>query len=428
MEITKVNIKGIRNIVNSEIHFDKITALVGLNGYGKSNILDAIDFGIEFISAKSKFKFMTSKSDIPILKSAAGTNFSFLFELKILSGGVDYLVEYGYEFSWASSQNQPMIVKESLRTKQDKKGQKYTYVINRDKTKAFYKRSETGRCDTPIKIDNMSLVLNKISAFDDLYYIDIINQINNVNFYKERHLDASIAYDPDPFIIKGLDELELNGIENIPRAIYFLKKTYEDKYTLLINAFKQLFPGISNIEVKEYKLEQERKAQIKLAENIPILYADSIYTMLVKDDLLFQPLSFDRLSDGAKRIFLMLTYAVIADIKGFSLIAIEEPENSIHPKLLQNYLDILSQLLNKCKIIFTSHSPYIIQYMKPSNIYIGLNRADGSVDFRKIAAKKENLLYKDALKYDKSIGDYIFNLLSSSDGDDSLKEYLETYE
>lgn len=430
MEITKVRVKGIRNIQKAEICFDKITALVGLNGYGKSNIMDAIDFGISFIQCpvQVKNKMMSAKSEIPILKSNAGSDFGFLIELNVESNGVNYFVEYEYEFSWEKTNSQAKITKENLKIKLNEKGQKYTSLISRDEESAHYKRSETGRCDTDIKIDNMALLINKLSAFDDLYYVDIIHKINKVEFYKERHLDASTAYDPDPLIIKGFGELELNGIQNIPRAIYFLKNAHEDKYNLLVDAFKQLFPRISDIVVKEIKLNPGKKSSIKISEDVPFLYADSIYTMFVKDNLLLQPLRFDRLSDGAKRIFLMLTYAVIADVKGLSLIAVEEPENSIHPNLLQNYLDILSQLVNNCKIIFTSHSPYIIQYLNPRSIYIGLNKKDGSVDFRKIAAKKENALLKDAVQYDKSIGDYIFNLLSTDDADESLKEYLETDE
>ena len=64
MEILRVNLKGIRNIAKAKISFDKITALVGVNGYGKSNIMDAVDFGIDFIKFPSavKNKLMTSKA------------------------------------------------------------------------------------------------------------------------------------------------------------------------------------------------------------------------------------------------------------------------------------------------------------------------------------------------------------------------------
>ena len=44
---------------------------------------------------------------------------------------------------------------------------------------------------------------------------------------------------------------------------------------------------------------------------------------------------------------------------------------------------------------------------------------------RSNAPTKVNSLYRDAAEYDRSVGDYIFNLISSSDSDEYLKEYLE---
>ncbi|MBE6842811.1 MAG: ATP-binding protein [Ruminococcus sp.] len=428
MEILKIKVKGIRNISEVEIVFDKMTALVGLNGYGKSNIMDAIDFGLDFIKYPQQIKnrLMSSKQNIPILKFNAGQNYEFQIEIALTANNVNYLVMYGYEFEWEKTNSPAKIINEYLKIKLDAKGQKYTSLICREETLAKYKRTETGRCDTKIKIDNDLLVINKLTAFDDLYYIDILNQINNIQFYIERHLDANPAYSPDPIVIKGFEELELGGIQNIPRAVFFLKSAYPDKFELLINSFKQLFPRIRDIDVTEHKLNYDKQKSFSFSEDAPLMYTDSIYTMTVTDDLLLQPLRFESMSDGAKRIFLMLTYAAIADVKGLSMIAMEEPENSIHPNLLQSYLDTISQLVDTCKIIFTSHSPYIIQYLNPRSIYIGITSENGSVDFRRIASSKVNALLKDAVQYDKSLGDYIFNILSTEDADESLKEYIES--
>ncbi|MBQ2253743.1 MAG: ATP-binding protein, partial [Clostridia bacterium] len=342
MEIKKIKIKGIRNISETEIVFDKMTALVGLNGYGKSNVMDAIDFGLDFIKypQQAKSQMMASKHDIPILKANAGQNFCFQIEINAESNGTKYSAIYGYEFSWEKVSSPAKIISEFLKVKIAEKGQKYNTLISRNDNSAYFKRSEQGRCDAKIKIDDDLLVINKLTAFDDLYYIDLINQITQIQFFIERHLDPSPAYNPGFLIAKGFEELELGGISNIPRAIYFLKKEHREKFELLVNSFKQLFPRISKLDVKEFKLNLDKKRPVTLSDDAPIMYTDSIYAMIVTDDLLLQPLRFESLSDGAKRIFLMLTYATIADIKGLSMIAMEEPENSIHPSLLQSYLDI----------------------------------------------------------------------------------------
>lgn len=428
VEINRITLGGFRNISKIELSFENITALVGLNGYGKSNVMDAIDFAFDFLHypIQGKATLMGAKQCIPLLKANAGKNFEFEIELKLTSQNVDYFVLYGYSFSWETDKHSAKILHENLRIRKDEKNQKYNTFISRNGLSAHYKSSTTGRCDKRIKIENNGLVINKLLAIDDLYYLDIVQQINNIQFFIERHLDASQSFMPAPFVVKGFQELELQGISSIPRAIFFLKKDYPDKYELLVNAFSQLFPDIADINVQEIKLNGSfQEAAVKLTEDAPIVFSDSIYTMSIIDNNLIQPVGFERLSDGTKRVFLMLTFAVIADIKNLSMIAIEEPENSIHPSLFQSYLDVLSQLVQDCKIIITSHSPYVIQYLEPHNIYIGMSSKTGEVDFKRIAPTKVNSLYRDAAEYDRSVGDYIFNLISSSDSDEYLKEYLE---
>ncbi len=428
MEILNITVGGFRNISKIKLHFDNITALVGLNGYGKSNVMDAIDFGFDFIHFPSKARtaLMASKQGIPILKANAGKNFEFDMEVKLTSKEQEYYVNYGYSFSWETDNSPAQIANEYLNIKKNEKNQKYNSYINRTDNIAQFRPSETGRCSKNIKIDGNSLVLKKLLALDDLYYLDILKQVSSIEYFIERHLDAGPSFAPDPFVIKGFQELELQGIQSIPRAIYYLKKDYESKYLLLINAFKQLFPDVKDIIVREFKLNQDVKVNVSsVSEDVPFIFTDSIYSMSIVDDKMLQPVGFESLSDGTKRIFLMLTFAVIADIKGLSMIAIEEPENSIHPGLLQNYLDVLSQLVNNCKIVITSHSPYIIQYLNPHSVYIGMSNNTGESKFNRIASNKVNLLLKDASEYDRSVGDYIFNLIASSDSDEYLMEYVE---
>lgn len=429
MVINKTRISGFRNIVDIQLNLEKITALVGPNSFGKSNVMEAISFGFDFIkepNVSNKDKMMMWKRGIPLLKINAMQNFSFDIELSLNSKNKKYFIHYGYEFAWGISRNSGKILKEYLRIKEKADHQKYQYFINRENGKAKYKSSETGRCSKIIKIEDNALVINKIMAFDDLFYLDIIKQINEFDYYIERHLDPSSSYSIDPFIMKGFNDLDVNDIQNIPRTIYHLKKQYPNKYELLENSFKQLFPNILEIDIKEFKINSEHHKSVKTSEDIPFVFSDRVYIMNVIDDNLVQPISFERMSDGAKRVFLMLTYAIIADIRGFSLISIEEPENSIHPALLQNYLDVLLQLVCNCKVLISSHSPYILQYLNPHDIYVGIPCKQGKACFKRISGSKVNLLIKDATEFNNSTGEYIFNLLSNEEEElEILEGYLE---
>ena len=68
MEILNISVGGFRNISSTSLDFGRISALVGLNGLGKSNIVDAIGFGLDFVKAPSQYKsmLMASKNNIPL--------------------------------------------------------------------------------------------------------------------------------------------------------------------------------------------------------------------------------------------------------------------------------------------------------------------------------------------------------------------------
>lgn len=439
MELLKLRTGGFKNIEDTTLELSELTALVSLNSYGKSNLLTAIDFGIDFISAdaKKKERMMRFQSGVPLNRSNALQNYFFELEAETMLSGQPYLISYRYEFRWrASGKRSAKIVSEQLELKKNEKNQRYGRLISRDDKTAFYKSSPTGRCTTKTDIAGNELVLNKLIAFDQLYFLDLLKQLNSLMVYVDRHLDASKSYSPDLLIRTDLDELDLSGIENIPRTIFYLKQGYPEKFELLKDAYLQLFPGFTDFDVVEIAMG-EIKVKVKVAsiesdgfpsDGFPSDFdvCDKYYDIKVYDKALIRPISFGKLSDGAKRIFLMLTFAVIADIKGLPLIAFEEPENSLHPSLMQSFLLVITQLTENCKIIITSHSPYMLQYILASNIYIGMPNGKNLATFRRVLSSKVPTLLRDVRDADLSVGDYIFELMSGC-GDDieQLNDYLE---
>ena len=425
MKINKIMLSGFRNLNKSIFKLDDLIALISTNNYGKSNVLSGIKFGIDFININERGKdiMMKWKKGIPLNKELALENYQIEFEILTDIEDETYIIQYGYQFKWFRNDgNGQKIIKEYLKFKKEK-DKRYTLYINRDENGAVYKSSDTGRCSTKININTNELVINKLRAFDDLFYIEIINRLNSIKFHIERHLDASQSYEEDPFVRVDTEELDLENIRNIPRMIYNLKKEYTNKYLLLINSFMQLFPEIKDVQVEELEFKYNKKA---FPEDIPFKISNELYRIMVFDKNLNQPINFDSMSDGAKRIFLQLATIIIAEIQGYAFVAIEEPENSIHPMLFQSYLRIISQFKGDCKIIITSHSPYLLRYLKTDNIYVGIPSNNGVASFSHIKKSCEKQLEKISNQFDTSIGDYIFELLNGTDEDiEDLKEVLE---
>ncbi|MCD8315351.1 MAG: AAA family ATPase [Firmicutes bacterium] len=426
MKLISVEIGGFRNIENSKIILgSEMTSLVSENSYGKSNLIDAIYFATSFISVPPAVRsyMMEWRSGIPLNRKIENNDFTadFVFETEFL--GESYEVNYGFSFIWIKNDGGKKIRNEWLNVRRSDNAKKYTKLISRE-DRPLFKASQSGRCSSVIKVADDELILNKLLNYDDLYYMPIIEELNKFNIYVERHFDASFSYEKIPLVMKNNGSSALLDMNDIPRAIHHLKENYNDRYELLIDAFMQLFPNITNIEVREIDISQSHG--IKIDKDAPYTISDKVYSIYVKDKNLNQPLDFRSMSDGAKRVFLMLTAAIVANIEDMTLIAFEEPENSIHPSLLQGYLRVLTQLAGNCNIIVSSHSPYIIDYVSTENVYIGKPNSCGLADFTKIDAKKVKRMEQDALRDGVSVGSYIFELLSGGEDEfDILNTYLE---
>ncbi len=428
MEIKRIYIDGFKNLDNVNITLSKITALLSINNFGKSNYLDAIDFAMNFInsSSKEKIQMMYLKNLMPILNINFGKNFKFEIEFTSLLNNVLCESIYGYEFKWGFSKGQEAkIVKEYLKIKQND-SQKYSLFIDRNNDEAFYKASYSGRCDKSIYIKDNELLINKLSAYDNLCYINVIETLNEFEVYIDRHFDSNNLYKINPLTIKGNNYLSPtydNGIANILNT---LKNECINKYNLIINTMKDLFPYITEIGIYEIDLSNH-PIKPNMENNSQLKWSDSEYTLYVETKYISKKIQFNNMSDGVKRILSILTYITLADYNNIPLIAIEEPENSIHPGLLRKYLIALSNFAKKSKIIITSHSPYLINFMDLSNTYIGIPTTNGTASFKKIkntAVSKINCLAEDM---DMMAGEYLFDLMSGYNKTDieSLKKYLE---
>lgn len=424
MKIQAVLIDGFKNLSNVRISFDNITALVALNNFGKSNVLSGIDFGLDFIKAsiEDKKDMMSNSNLIPINCNMIGRNYKYEMEVSTDISSEEYIIQYGYEFEWKDNEDkEPRIVSEFLKVKLNKKGQKFTQLINRTADTALYKSSETGRCSSKIKVEETELIANKLKAFDELYYAQIITKLNGMKIYMENNLDAKSFYQPDPIIRKGFENEMINA-DNLPRIIYNLKEQNPDKFELLKDVYFQLFPDIEDVIVKQFKINGLTNNE-ELTENLPFVFSNNYHVLFVKEKNLANPVNFSIMSDGAKRVFMILTKIIVSSVSNISLIAIEEPENSVHPGLFQAYIQIISQLLDDCKVIITSHSPYIISYLNPSWIHVGVNRKAGVAEFFSFKKSGQKQLENDAAGFDMSIGDYLFSMLADSES--NISDYLE---
>lgn len=419
--LNRITIKGFRNIDVMSIKLQGITSLLAPNNYGKSNAMDAVLFGFQFIKnlPKNKLKMMGDQSCISINKGIAGKPFVFEEE-----GSIDENTDfkYGFSFDWKRNRNndkeeefEGRIVSEYLKIRNNNgEKPKYTKLIDRiSGNKAKYTPSPTGRCDKDLLIESNELALNKLYNYDDLFYHNYIEIIKD---FKVRRIDTlsdpEDIFAPRLMVKDGKQSFMLGS--GLAQYLYELKQKDKDYFELLVSAITNLIPTIETFDPVVIN-----KLDLKIDDDAPFELPDQ-YDVIVKEKYNNQQTRFQYLSTGSMKLLNLLTKVVKAQKDGVQLLLVEELENSIHPRLLQSLLSIIDDFLGETKLLFTSHSPNLAKYLSAPQLYIGLPSEKGYVDFRTLKATKVSRVLKIAAAGEISLGEYLFDLMLDLECDHEL--------
>ena len=441
MKMRSISISGFKNIKKTKLELENICAVVSPNNFGKSNLIEAIEFGFDFIheSRKGRKNMMSWAKAIPLCSTLEKEEFFFEVELEDDLLGEYKYIKYGFSFRWHRDDGSGEVITDEWLESRESTSVRYSGFLKRKEGK--YRKGKSTNAYRKIELDNLQLALDVLGLIEDIELTPLIKCIQEVSFRVCSSLDLRDRYQPSPleYADENDDSIHFDDTD-VPRALSGLKRKSPELYSLFEDSVYSLFPEFTSISLNEYTLtDQQSQDQVltvhltgKVDESereIPFKIREHIYRLFIKSEYLNQPVSISNMSTGTKRIIWLLTNAFIANLASAGVVGIEEIETSIHPKMMRQLLEILSEALGDASLLVSSHSPYLIQYLKPNKIYIGLPNKDGVAEFRRIAKNKVKLLLSKAREMELSVGEYIFEMLSGDSDDYRLLEsFLEVTE
>ncbi len=104
------------------------------------------------------------------------------------------------------------------------------------------------------------------------------------------------------------------------------------------------------------------------------------------------PINIWRMSDGELTFLALLSLIFAPEELGAPLYCVEEPENHLHPKLLETLVEVLTQRqselgLRAAQIITTTHSPYLVDKVSLDELIV-VEKSNGATKFTRPASKK----------------------------------------
>ena len=388
MEIRKISISGFCNIEQFDLNLMEFNALIAPNNYGKSNVLEGIRFAFQFIDTieEERKRMMSDPSFIPINIVTSGKPFRFGIDLAKGNGDDEVKYSYFFSFEWARNNGTDgcFITEESLYEYSKEYRRSHTIIKRTKDDGGLYLPSVTGRCNKKANAGSAQLVIDILNTNDNLFYKEVITVLKTL----------------------GINMVETSGFDKqiLCRFIYNLKKQEIERYSLFEDAVTHIVPNIKSIT--------PTCSQLGLTTvDVPYRIEDTIYDMRINEKTNNQDISISRLSSGSRRIITILAEIVKAEMNGSSLICIEELENSVHPKLLENMILMVQSFAEGITVITTSHSPYLVRYLKSRHLTFGLPTNEGVASFHKIRPTKVKTVVKRASAMDMTLGEYMFDLM-----------------
>jgi predicted ATPase len=329
--ITRVQVKNFRNLADIDVHLGPLTVLVGRNGTGKSTFLDVLRFVRDALRLGLDTA-ISQRGGIDTLRrwSPRGrtNDIEISLELKEKDGSARYSFLLG-----TGREEKRRVKREFIEIIPSHKGDKLSYETRSgkwlDPPSDFLIDRE--RAST-IPIASDALMLPTLSNFfADLQAVR--NNLTATNFY---------SVFPNTLRIPQKQTSETTLVEdglNLATTLKHIKKqgTFQSD---LVSALGRVVEGVHDLQVKE---------------------AGGYLVTQLKHDTQdghtpWFPLAQE--SDGTLRVLGLL--AALYQGTPHSLIAIEEPELSIHPGALAMLSEVIEEAATRSQVLITTQSPDLI--------------------------------------------------------------------
>jgi predicted ATPase len=317
--IKEIRIKNYKSINKLKLELGRVTVLIGENGCGKSNILEAIALGSAAASDKLDNEFLVSRgirvTDSQLMRSA--------FEHEQLNRDIMVSFINKNEFTFnLSHDNQPYSI--------------WKHSIDYSKTHF------SGYINSFLKVNNLYQEINIREISVDMLKLLSRNFIQtNIN-----DIINFLIFSPENKTLRIFEEegqiqpLGING-EGLLKFLQFLNESQPQKIEQIKKHLK-LIDWFADFEIP--KSQEERKINLKdryLAESLDY---------------------FTQKSSNEGFLFLLFYFALFISEITPQFFAIDNIDNSLNPRLCRRLIQELVKLAkeNDKQVILTTHNPAVL--------------------------------------------------------------------
>ena len=325
--ITRVFLKNYKSIAACDVRLGPLTFLVGRNGSGKSNFLDALRFVADALNSSldHALRARGGINDVRHRSPGHPNHFNIGLEFALPNSATGY-----YAFSIESrSRGRYVVQTEECRVQRAK-----------DNTPEAYFRVDNGKAiDTSVKVApaavNDRLYLVNASGLPE--FRPVYDAFSRMGFYNLNPDIIRDLQDPDPGDMLMQDGSNLTSV--FRQLSSDVKKNIEEYLAVIV-------PGVHSVHARKFGPKETLQFKQYVAED--------------KHSLIFYA---NNMSDGTLHAMGILVALFQGNQKAeerVALVGIEEPEIALHPGAVAVLLDGLRDAADRTQVIITTHSPELL--------------------------------------------------------------------
>lgn len=375
MKINNIYIDGYKNLINCNYGMNDFNVIIGANNSGKSNFLEIITFLNILLNGSEDLKELLYKGVLEgtSILSHFKSDREGVISLRIEMSDNVQGEEYKYIYSINTCISNPVEVNEN------KNG-----IL--EEGFEYKKASATGPMKVAFKRNGKSIIkingpkINNIDSKEPL--ISLINKIPDI----KNKFDESIQVGINNIFLISKTPILYSVPDYIRESLkvnqgFYVKRGRVVALSLTDEIIKTL--KSSNKQYYEEILEDV----LGIVEVTPIEFSQDMRFVKVQFKN-HQEVAINELSDGTLIALNIITYLVS---NKFPVIAIEELENSIHPRLLKKLISLIRNSFEDVQVIVTTHSPILLNMVKINEVSIMNNKLNGEAFIEQVKEKKELL-------------------------------------
>lgn len=385
MKLKEIRVDGYKNLINCRVPLGDFNVLVGPNNSGKTNFLETFMFFALACFGNEKTRDSVFKgypirgagSSICHLEKSKNNKITFGITLELRIKKKTWVVQYDASIQ---CHEHPLIMtgfkNELLKAKElSKTGSAKTYIKRDEKV------LNVGNKKHSIAPDNSSF-----DAIKTLYpeYKELSSEFEIIINSVINAICAQVFAISPEGLRKAIDEEEeFEGLRISSFDLLEAMEQIKGDDERLFELFKETVCNILDLEemifiAKEITIPS-KKGDIEEA----IDYVKYCYIKSKGSDIA----PIEEFSDGTLVVVSILA-ALLSKKRLGPMLFLEELENCLHPAAVERLLSFLQENADRWPVLVTTHSPYIVNGVKPADVIVAVVDETGATHFEKITDRK----------------------------------------